>query len=63
MQIKPMEMLCIDEKMVPFKGKSALKQSNLQKPKSLGNKLYVLSVVDGLIYSFEELWFLPISQI
>ena len=55
MQIKPMEMLCIDEKMVPFKGKSALKQSNLQKPKSLGNKLYILSVVDGLIYSFEEL--------
>ena len=27
MQIKPMETLWIDEKMVPFKGKSALKQS------------------------------------
>ena len=29
----PTENLCIDEQMVPFKGRSRLKQYNLQKPK------------------------------
>ena len=53
MQIKPMEKLCIDEQMVPFKGKSALKQYNPQKPKKWGYKLYILSGVDGLIHNFE----------
>ena len=47
------EKLCIDEQMVPFKGKSGLKQYNPQKPKKWGYKLYVLSGIDGLIHNFE----------
>ena len=47
------EKLCIDEQMVPFKGKSGLKQYNPQKPKRWGYKLYVLSGIDGLIHNFE----------
>ena len=39
--------------MVPFKGKSGLKQYNLQKPKEWGYKLYLLSGIDGLIHTFE----------
>ena len=39
--------------MVPFKGKSGLKQYNPQKPKKWGYKLYVLSGIDGLIHNFE----------
>ena len=46
------EKLCINEQMVPFKGKSCLKQYNLQKPKKWGYKLYVLSGIDGLIQNF-----------
>ena len=49
------EKLCIDEQMVPFKGKSGLKQHNPQKPKKWGYKLYVLSRIDGLIHNFEIL--------
>ena len=47
------EKLRIDEKMVPFKGKSGLKQYNLQKPNKWRYKLYVLSGIDGLIHNFE----------
>lgn len=32
-EISPCERLCIDEQMVPFKGKSGIKQYNPQKPK------------------------------
>ena len=39
--------------MVPFKGKSGLKQYNPQKLKKWGYKLYVLSGIDGLIHNFE----------
>ena len=39
--------------MVPFKGKSGLKQYNPQKPKKWGYELYVLSGIDGLIHNFE----------
>ena len=52
-EICPTEKLCIDEQMVPFKGKSGIKQYNPQKPKKWGYKLYILSGVDGLIYNFE----------
>ena len=41
--------------MVPFKGKSGLKQHNPQEPKKWGYKLYVLSRIDGLIHNFEIL--------
>ena len=65
-EIKPMEKLCIDEKIVPFKGKSALKQYNPQKPKKWEYKLYILSGVDGLIilkFILELSRSAPISQI
>ena len=51
--LKHEEMLCIDEQVVPFKGKSSLKQYNPQKPKKWGYKFYVLSGIDGLIHNFE----------
>ncbi|XP_065675859.1 piggyBac transposable element-derived protein 3-like [Hydra vulgaris] len=51
--LKPSELLCIDEQIVPFKGKSGLKQYNPKKPKKWGYKLYVLSGIDGLIYNFQ----------
>ena len=50
--IAPTELLCIDEQMVPFKGRSTLKQYNPQKPKKWGYKFYVLTNPDGLIYDF-----------
>ena len=49
--LAPTELLCIDEQMVPFKGRSTLKQYNPHKPKKY--KLYVLTNPDGLIYDFE----------
>ena len=51
--IAPTENLCIDEQMVPFKGRSKLKQYNPQKPKKWGYRLYVLTNPEGLIYNFE----------
>ena len=38
-EIKPMEKLCVDDQIVPFKGKSALKQQKPQKPKKWGYEL------------------------
>ena len=37
------ENLCIDEQIIPFKGRSQLKQCNPQKAKKWGYKLYVLT--------------------
>ena len=54
-QIIPSEKLCIDELMVPFKGKSHLKQCNPQTPKKWGYKIYVLSRIDGIIYNFKSI--------
>ena len=51
--IAPTEDLCIDEQMVPFKGRSKLKQYNPQKPKKWGYKLYLLTSPEGLIFNFE----------
>ena len=51
--IAPREILCIDEHMVSFKGRSKLKQCNPQKPKKWGYKLYVLTSLEGLIFNFE----------
>ncbi|XP_065650717.1 piggyBac transposable element-derived protein 3-like [Hydra vulgaris] len=53
LNLKPSELLCIDEQIVPFKGKSGLKQYNPKKPKKWGYKLYILSGIDGLIYNFQ----------
>ena len=46
-------MPCIDEQVVPFKGRSSLKQYNPQKPKKWGYKFYVLAGVHGLIHNFK----------
>ena len=51
--IAPTENLCIDEQMVPFKGRPKLKQYNPQKPKKWGYKLHILTNPEGLIYNFE----------
>ena len=48
-----MQKLCIDQQIVSFKGKSALKQYNPQKPKKLGYKLYIFSGVGELIYNLK----------
>ena len=50
--IAPTEVLCIDEQMVLFKGRSKLKQYNPQKPKKWGYKLDVLTSPEGLIFNF-----------
>jgi hypothetical protein len=52
-KLKHEEMLCVDEQVVPYKGKSSIKQYNPMKPKKWGFKIYVLSGVDGLVHNFE----------
>lgn len=47
------EMLCVDEQIVPFKGKSSLKQYNPKKPKRWGYKVFILADCHGIIYNFE----------
>ncbi|XP_058881426.1 piggyBac transposable element-derived protein 3-like [Acipenser ruthenus] len=47
------EMLCVDEQIAPFKGKSAMKQYNPKKPKRWGYKLFLLSDSNGIIYNFD----------
>ena len=50
----PLEQyLCVDEQVVPFKGKSILKQYNPQKPKKWGYKLFCLAGASGIVYDFE----------
>lgn len=46
-------MICVDEQIVPFKGKSALKQYNPKKPHKWGYKIFVLCDKNGLIHNFE----------
>ena len=51
--IAPTEILCMNKQMVPYKGRSKLKQYNSQKPKKWGYKLYVLTSPEGLIFNLE----------
>ena len=51
--IAPTEILCINKQMVPYKGRSKLKQYISQKPKKWGYKLYVLTSPEGLIFNLE----------
>ncbi len=46
-------MLSIDEQIVPYKGRSGLKQYNPSKPHKWGYKIFVLCGPDGLTYNFE----------
>jgi len=47
------ENLSIDEQMVPFKGRSSIKQYNPKKPHKWGYKVYVLAGVSGYAYDLE----------
>ena len=47
------ECLAVDEQIIPFKGKSSLKQYNPKKPHKWGYKVFVLSGVSGFSYNFE----------
>ncbi|XP_054270077.1 piggyBac transposable element-derived protein 3-like [Macrosteles quadrilineatus] len=47
------QMLCVDEQIVPFKGKSGLKQYNPKKPYKWGYKLFILCDTTGLVHNFE----------
>ncbi|XP_071052931.1 uncharacterized protein [Onthophagus taurus] len=51
-QDKP-QKLCVDEQIVPYKGKSSLKQYNPNKPNKWGYKIFVLCDDKGLIHNFE----------
>lgn len=44
--------VCVDEQMVPFKGKLALKQYMRGKPNPWGINLYLLCGESGLVYDF-----------
>ncbi|XP_047122911.1 piggyBac transposable element-derived protein 3-like [Hydra vulgaris] len=46
-------MMSVDEQIIPFKGKSSLKQYNPKKPKKWGYKVFVCSGSTGLIHNFE----------
>ena len=45
--------LSLDEQIVPFKGKSGLKQYNPKKPKKWRYKIFVLSDYKGIVYNFQ----------
>lgn len=47
------EKLCVDEQIVPFKGRIGIKQYNPKKPHKWGYKIFVLSGVSGFSYDFE----------
>lgn len=47
------ENLCVDEMMIPFKGKTALRQYMPKKPIKWGIKVFCLCSSKGMIYDFE----------
>jgi len=47
------ENLSLDEQIIPFKGRSGLKQYLPKKPHKWGYKVYVLSSTNGFSYDFE----------
>ncbi|XP_049901068.1 piggyBac transposable element-derived protein 2-like isoform X1 [Epinephelus moara] len=47
------QMLSVDEQMVPFKGRSSLKQYIPEKPYKWGYKIFVLCDTEGLVHSFD----------
>jgi hypothetical protein len=47
------ENLSVDEQMIPFKGRSGLKQYMAKKPHKWGYKMFVLAGVSGYTYNFE----------
>ncbi|XP_067939747.1 piggyBac transposable element-derived protein 3-like [Watersipora subatra] len=51
--VTPEEFHSIDEMMIPFTGRSSLKQYIRSKPKKWGYKVWVWSGVSGYVYDFE----------
>lgn len=47
------EKLCVDEQMIPFKGRHQLKVYLKSKPKKWGYKAFVLCGSDGIVYNWE----------
>lgn len=47
------QFLCVDEQIVPFKGRSGLKQYNPKKPNKWGYKIFILCSSKGLVHNFE----------
>ena len=47
------QTLCIDEQMIPFKGKSTLKQYIPSKPHKYGYKVFILCSNKGIIHDFK----------
>ena len=47
------ECLCVDEQIVPFKGRSSLKQYNAKKPHKWGYKIWALCGKSGFAYDIE----------
>lgn len=52
-QLPMREMLSVDEQMVPFKGKSRIKQYLPSKPRKWGYRILVLAGSDGVPHNFE----------
>ena len=51
--ISKQEYLCIDEQMIPFKGRSNMKQYMPKKPNKWGIKLFLLCSSDGIVHDLE----------
>ncbi|XP_029973972.1 piggyBac transposable element-derived protein 3-like [Salarias fasciatus] len=53
LKVEPEENHCIDEQMIPFKGKTGIKQYIKNKPQKWGIKVFTRAGVTGLVYDFE----------
>lgn len=51
--VEPEEYHSVDEMMIPFKGRSSLKQYLPKKPKKWGYKMWVRAGISGYVYCFE----------
>ncbi|CAF4590981.1 unnamed protein product [Rotaria sp. Silwood2] len=52
-KIQKEEHLCVDEQIIPFKGKSIMKQHMPQKPNRWGSKMFLLAdSISGICYDF-----------
>lgn len=51
--VEPEEYNCVDEIMIPFKGRSSLKQYVKNKPHKWGIKTFARAGISGIIYDFE----------
>lgn len=52
-KIEVEEKLCVDEMVIPFKGRSVMKQYNKNKPHKWGLKVFGLASKSGMVHDFE----------